>query len=396
MSFLTEATSEHFTVSDLIRRFGVSTDFPYGKDITVTSLSDSLEKVSPGTLYLGTDQGPLEQIKEAESKGAYSILFPTSVKEKLQQASASSSSSSSVSTIPLLFGDLGPAQLGYLAFLLAGRPTDTLATFAVVGQKASYAADSLAQLLHLLGNPIGVIDSRKSFSLERELDCTYPLGPLETQMILSQMLEDGVNTVILTINSSTFNPGALSHVGIDVCGHTQSFIASDLQPHTTQTERTAQTDQINSSDLTSDPSSGKRDGKMGEEKAGGDSGRDHSAEFAEAEDNHQPSRPQERHWSRWIPNYHKGEGHSSRHDLTSRLRQELASFGARIDDDTHCVLPTDASRQVARSVLDSIPADQEYEVYLSAAMAMSAGVRKNNVRSALLLAQEINKRQENN
>ena len=51
--------------------------------------------------------------------------------------------------------------------MLAGRPTDTLATFGVVGSQATYASDSLAQLLHLLGNPIGVIDSRRSFSLER-------------------------------------------------------------------------------------------------------------------------------------------------------------------------------------------------------------------------------------
>lgn len=277
--------------------------------------------------------------------------------------------------------------------MLAGRPTDTLATFGVVGSQATYASDSLAQLLHLLGNPIGVIDSRRSFSLERELTCTYPLNPIDTEMILSQMLEDGVNTVVLTINDRTFKRGALSQVGLDVCGRTQSRTMADPLP---DTDRVGEPGEAAQDDGTAEREAADiHGGSTDAGTAAGPSSDGTGAAAAQGAGAGIPQ-PSKRTWSRWIPSYHRSGDDPEIGALKPQLRRSVKDFGAIINDDTHCVAPTDAARQVVQSIVETADIRHEYELYLAAAMAMSAGVRKNNVRSALLLAQEINRRQEGN
>lgn len=381
MSFLAEATSVHYRVEDLVLQFGVKPFFPYGQDVTITFLTDDMDTVCPGALYLGRgdpssrQEDLYRQIRQAQDKGAYSILFP-SVLSRL----ATKDELAAVASVPILFGDLNQHDLGHLAFIMAGQPTDSLATFGLTGPQATYATDYLAQLLHLLGNPIGVIDSRKSFSLERELDCSYPLGPIDTQMILSQMLEDGVNTVILTMDEKTFAPGALSQVSLDVCGRTQS-VDLDQIPDTARVTRSGQTDGVRLSDESADDAAS--DGE-GSGKAGSDSGTGSGKPDRDKATN--------RAWSRWRSSSRKVVIHEAQEGLRPQLRRAVKDFGAVIDDDAHCVIPTLVSRDIASTVVET-PLDHPDELYLAVAMTMSVGVRKNNVRSALLLAQEIAKRQ---
>ena len=388
MSFLTGNISGHYTLEDLMHQFKVTSTFPYGRDITITSLTDDTAAASPGCLYLGHGDGDIPaEIRNAQAQGAYCILFPSSVSKVISQKELQSAA-----TVPVLFGDLNQFDLGRLAYMLAGQPTDTLATFGVVGSQATYASDSLAQLLHLLGNPIGVIDSRRSFSLERELTCTYPLNPIDTEMILSQMLEDGVNTVVLTINDRTFKRGALSQVGLDVCGRTQSRTMADPLP---DTDRVGEPGEAVQDDGTAEQeTAGIQDGNTDTGTAAGPS----SDTGAAAVQGAGPNSPQasKRTWSRWIPSYRRSGDNPEIGALKPQLRRSVKDFGAIINDDTHCVAPTDAARQVVQSIVETADIRHEYELYLAAAMAMSAGVRKNNVRSALLLAQEINRRQEGN
>lgn len=388
MSFLTGNISGHYTLEDLMHQFKVTSTFPYGRDITITSLTDDTPAASPGGLYLGHGDGDIPaEIRNAQAQGAYCILFPSSVSKVISQKELQSAA-----TVPVLFGDLNQFDLGRLAYMLAGQPTDTLATFGVVGSQATYASDSLAQLLHLLGNPIGVIDSRRSFSLERELTCTYPLNPIDTEMILSQMLEDGVNTVVLTINDRTFKRGALSQVGLDVCGRTQSRTMADPLP---DTDRVGESGEAVQDDGTAEQeTAGIQDGNTDTGTAAGPS----SDTGAAAVQGAGPNSPQasKRTWSRWIPSYRRSGDNPEIGALKPQLRRSVKDFGAIINDDTHCVAPTDAARQVVQSIVETADIRHEYELYLAAAMAMSAGVRKNNVRSALLLAQEINRRQEGN
>ena len=389
MSFLTGNISGHYTLEDLMHQFKVTSTFPYGRDITITSLTDDTVAASPGGLYLGHGDGDIPaEIRNAQAQGAYCILFPSSVSKVISQKELQSAA-----TVPVLFGDLNQFDLGRLAHMLAGRPTDTLATFGVVGSQATYASDSLAQLLHLLGNPIGVIDSRRSFSLERELTCTYPLNPIDTEMILSQMLEDGVNTVVLTINDRTFKRGALSQVGLDVCGRTQSRTMADPLP---DTDRVGEPGEAAQDDGTAEREAADiHGGSTDAGTAAGPSSDGTGAAAAQGAGAGIPQ-PSKRPWSRWIPSYHRSGDDPEIGALKPQLRRSVKDFGAIINDDTHCVAPTDAARQVVQSIVETADIRHEYELYLAAAMAMSAGVRKNNVRSALLLAQEINRRQEGN
>ena len=389
MSFLTGNISGHYTLEDLMHQFKVTSTFPYGRDITITSLTDDTAAASPGCLYLGHGDGDIPaEIRNAQAQGAYCILFPSSVSKVISQKELQSAA-----TVPVLFGDLNQFDLGRLAYMLAGQPTDTLATFGVVGSQATYASDSLAQLLHLLGNPIGVIDSRRSFSLERELTCTYPLNPIDTEMILSQMLEDGANTVVLTINDRTFKRGALSQVGLDVCGRTQSRTMADPLP---DTDRVGESGEAAQDDGTAELEA--EDIQGGNTDAGIAAGPSSDGTGAAAAQGAGAGIPQpsKRTWSRWIPSYHRSGDNPEIGALKPQLRRSVKDFGAIINDDTHCVAPTDAARQVVQSIVETADIRHEYELYLAAAMAMSAGVRKNNVRSALLLAQEINRRQEGN
>ena len=389
MSFLTGNISGHYTLEDLMHQFKVTSTFPYGRDITITSLTDDTVAASPGGLYLGHGDGDIPaEIRNAQAQGAYCILFPSSVSKVISQKELQSAA-----TVPVLFGDLNQFDLGRLAHMLAGRPTDTLATFGVVGSQATYASDSLAQLLHLLGNPIGVIDSRRSFSLERELTCTYPLNPIDTEMIRSQMLEDGVNTVVLTINDRTFKRGALSQVGLDVCGRTQSRTMADPLP---DTDRVGEPGEAAQDDGTAEREAADiHGGSTDAGTAAGPSSDGTGAAAAQGAGAGIPQ-PSKRTWSRWIPSYHRSGDDPEIGALKPQLRRSVKDFGAIINDDTHCVAPTDAARQVVQSIVETADIRHEYELYLAAAMAMSAGVRKNNVRSALLLAQEINRRQEGN
>lgn len=391
MGFLAEATSVHYRVEDLVLRFGAKAFFPYGQDVTITFLTDDIDAVCPGALYLGwgdsssRQEDLYRQIRQAQDKGAYSILFP-SVLSHL----ATKDELAAVASVPILFGDLNQHDLGHLAFIMAGQPTDFLATFGLTGPQATYASDYLAQLLHLLGNPIGVIDSRKSFSLERELDCSYPLGPIDTQMILSQMLEDGVNTVILTMDEETFAPGALSQVSLDVCGRTQS-VDLDQIPDTAKVTRSGQMDGVRLSDESADgaASDGEESGKVG---SGQGSGLKTGSDSGIGSGKPDRDKATSRSWSRWRSSSRKAIIHEAQEGLRPQLRRAVKDFGAAIDDDAHCVIPTLVSRDIASTVVET-PLDHPDELYLAVAMAMSVGVRKNNVRSALLLAQEIAKRQ---
>ena len=50
MSFLTGNISGHYTLEDLMHQFKVTSTFPYGRDITITSLTDDTVAASPGGL----------------------------------------------------------------------------------------------------------------------------------------------------------------------------------------------------------------------------------------------------------------------------------------------------------------------------------------------------------
>ena len=72
----------------------------------------------------------------------------------------------------------------------------------------------LADFLHMLGNPVGVISAANSQSLERFLDLHYPLSILDVQRTLAVCAA----AVILALDERTLRKQALQSVSIDVLG----------------------------------------------------------------------------------------------------------------------------------------------------------------------------------
>lgn len=207
MSALSEAGTEHLTVSDLRERYGLLTNARYAGRVTLTSIANDLKSVSPGALYM-----PLEHdvtadcVARAQAQGAYAVLLPSSA---LQQGIGGD--------IPVLYGDLTAAERGRIAADIAGHPSNSIAVFLIVGEQAQEQTAALAGLLHVLGNPVGQISYQHSKSLERHLIEDYPLNELDVQRMLSVFVEDGASAVIIGADDQALMPGALESVVTDVC-----------------------------------------------------------------------------------------------------------------------------------------------------------------------------------
>ena len=85
-------------------------------------------------------------------------------------------------------------------------------------QTVEQGVRDLADFLHMLGNPVGVISAGNSQSLERFLDLNYPLSILDVQRTMAVCAEDGAAAVILALSEETLNDDALQSVNVDVLG----------------------------------------------------------------------------------------------------------------------------------------------------------------------------------
>ena len=68
----------------------------------------------------------------------------------------------------------------------------------------------------MLGNPVGVISSSDSQSLERFLNLEYPLSAIDVQRTMAVCAEDGAAAVILALDEETLREDALQSVSVDV------------------------------------------------------------------------------------------------------------------------------------------------------------------------------------
>lgn len=207
MSALSEASTEHLTIADLRERYGLTTNAKFAGKVTVTSIADDLKSVMPGALFIpGPQDLNADAVAQAEAQGAYAVLLPTSVQDAGIEGS-----------IPVLYGDLSAEEMGRLASDMAGHPSNSVAVFLVAGDDAVEQGADLAELLHVLGNPVGQIGYRHSVSLERHLVEEYPLSVIDVQRILAVFVEDGASAVVIGADDRTLSPGALESVITDVC-----------------------------------------------------------------------------------------------------------------------------------------------------------------------------------
>jgi hypothetical protein len=198
------------TLGYFVEHYGFDLEPRFATDVTITALADDVDSVRPGCLYIPSESVDLKRLEQARSRGAYAALVPHAMRQSAAQAQ-----------FPMLFAEPDAAQIGALASDIAGSPSNMLAVFAICGSDADEVQASvvrLADFLHMLGNPVGVISAAGSTSLERQLELAHPIGIFDVQHTLSVCGEDGAAAVIIALDEQTLRPHALESVGIDVLG----------------------------------------------------------------------------------------------------------------------------------------------------------------------------------
>ena len=210
MSAVSESMNRRMTLGLLASRYGFDLDPTFATEVTITSIADDIDSVRPGSLFMPSAPVDEQQLRQAQALGAYGAVVPHALRGQTEGIQ-----------IPVIYAEPTSQQLGWLASELAGSPSDSLAVFAVAGndaQAVDQGVRDLADFLHMLGNPVGVISSGNSQSLERYLDLNYPLSILDVQRTMAVCAEDGAAAVILALSEETLKDDALQSVSVDVLG----------------------------------------------------------------------------------------------------------------------------------------------------------------------------------
>lgn len=210
MNAVDEFSRTRVTLGFAAQQYGFEVIPSFASGITITSLACDVRNVKPGCLFIPANRVDKRQLEAARDAGAYAAMVTPEFRSEAMSVG-----------IPLLVSSNNPVTLGKLACDVNNDPSSFIATFAVAGDDdyEVYAnVIRLADFLHMLGNPIGVISAAGSNSLQRELDLEYPLGIVDIQHNLSVCVEDGAAAVVIALNSATLKKDALQSVNIDVLG----------------------------------------------------------------------------------------------------------------------------------------------------------------------------------
>lgn len=134
MSAVSESIAQRVTLGMLVERYGFEVDPPFATNVTITSLSDAVDTVIPGSLFICTHEQEPDVLHAAQA-GAYAALLPRASKGQIANAD-----------IPLLYGDFDDRVLGDLASGLAGGPSNAMAVFAVTGADEQAVDAGVSQL----------------------------------------------------------------------------------------------------------------------------------------------------------------------------------------------------------------------------------------------------------
>ena len=161
MSAVSESMNRRMTLGLLASRYGFDLDPTSAAEVTITSIADDVESVRPGALFVPSADVDVHQLSQAQEQGAYGAIVPHALRGQTDDIQ-----------IPLIYAEPTMGQLGKLVSDMAGNPSDALAVFAITGKNREIVESevrNLADFLHMLGNPVGVISSSDSQSLERFL-----------------------------------------------------------------------------------------------------------------------------------------------------------------------------------------------------------------------------------
>lgn len=233
MNVVDEYSRVRVTLGFAAKNYGFEVVPAFASEVTVTSIAHDVRQVHPGCLFVPLGHVDRRQLEAARDAGAYAALVPPEFRNEAVDLG-----------IPLLVSSANPVALGKLACDINCDPSSCVATFAVAGDDDDEIHANvlrLADFLHMLGNPVGVISDAGSSSLQRELSLEYPLNIADVQHTLSVCAEDGAAAVVIALNSATLSKNALQSVNIDVLGAEKSKVDDDSKSTTDATNNATTT-----------------------------------------------------------------------------------------------------------------------------------------------------------
>ncbi|MFU0573188.1 UDP-N-acetylmuramyl peptide synthase [Gardnerella greenwoodii] len=236
MNVVDEYSRVRVTLGFAAKNYGFEVVPAFASEVTVTSIAHDVRQVHPGCLFVPLGHVDRRQLEAARDAGAYAALVPPEFRNEAVDLG-----------IPLLVSSANPVALGKLACDINCDPSSCVATFAVAGDDDDEIHANvlrLADFLHMLGNPVGVISDAGSSSLQRELSLEYPLNIADVQHTLSVCAEDGAAAVVIALNSATLSKNALQSVNIDVLGAEKSQVDDDSKSTTDATATATTTTNI--------------------------------------------------------------------------------------------------------------------------------------------------------
>lgn len=336
MNVVDEYSRVRVTLGFAAKNYGFEVVPAFASEVTVTSIAHDVRNVRPGGLFVPIGHIDRRQLEAARDAGAYAALVSPEFRGEAADLG-----------LPLLVSSANPVALGKLACDINADPSSCLATFAIAGDDDDEIHANvlrLADFLHMLGNPVGVISDAGSTSLQRELSLQYPLNIADVQHALSVCAEDGAAAVVIALNSATLAKNALQSVSIDVLGVEQ-----------TQNESNSGAESDSKSNSESEPNS----------------------EFKDAASNVKISAKISS--SPLYPAYATGMSFYA-------LRQRYGFSGR---EHAYCVTRSAESDELAE-LADQIGGnDVQRHLSLSIAMVLAAGVRRGTIKSALRVSHEL-------
>lgn len=336
MNVVDEYSRVRVTLGFAAKNYGFEVVPAVASEVTVTSIAHDVRNVRPGGLFVPIGHIDRRQLEAARDAGAYAALVSPEFRGEAADLG-----------LPLLVSSANPVALGKLACDINADPSSCLATFAIAGDDDDEIHANvlrLADFLHMLGNPVGVISDAGSTSLQRELSLQYPLNIADVQHALSVCAEDGAAAVVIALNSATLAKNALQSVSIDVLGVEQ-----------TQNESNS--------------------GAESDSKSNSES--EDETEFKDAASNVKISAKISS--SPLYPAYATGMSFYA-------LRQRYGFSGR---EHAYCVTRSAESDELAE-LADQIGGnDVQRHLSLSIAMVLAAGVRRGTIKSALRVSHEL-------
>ncbi len=336
MNVVDEYSRIRVTLGFAAKNYGFEVVPAFASEVTITSMAHDVRNVRPGGLFVPIGHIDRRQLEAARDAGAYAALVSPEFRGEAADLG-----------LPLLVSSANPVALGKLACDINADPSSCLATFAIAGDDDDEIHANvlrLADFLHMLGNPVGVISDAGSTSLQRELSLQYPLNIADVQHALSVCAEDGAAAVVIALNSATLAKNALQSVSIDVLGVEQTQNESNSGAESDSKSNSESEDETESKDAVSNVK-------------------------VSAKTSSSPL----------YPAYATGMSFYA-------LRQRYGFSGR---EHAYCVTRSAESDELAE-LADQIGGnDVQRHLSLSIAMVLAAGVRRGTIKSALRVSHEL-------